>query len=72
MSKTLGNVVDPVEVIASHGADALRFTLSTGTSPGQDVNLSMDKITASRNFINKIWNAGKFVLHNVQQVRVRS
>ncbi|KAK9845737.1 hypothetical protein WJX81_000915 [Elliptochloris bilobata] len=61
MSKSLGNVVDPVEVIEQYGTDALRFTLATGTTPGQDLNLSMERITANRNLTNKLWNAGKFI-----------
>ena len=67
MSKSLGNVVDPVETIQQYGADALRFTLATGTSPGQDINLSLDRVNSSRNFTNKIWNAAKFVLFALQQ-----
>ncbi|KAL6786011.1 TSV1 [Auxenochlorella protothecoides x Auxenochlorella symbiontica] len=68
MSKSLGNVVDPVETCEKYGADALRFTLCTGTAPGQDVNLSLDRVNHARNFTNKLWNAGKFVLHNISQV----
>jgi valyl-tRNA synthetase len=67
MSKSLGNVVDPVETVAQYGADALRFTLATGTSPGQDVSLSMERVNASRNFTNKLWNAGKFVAFALEQ-----
>lgn len=48
--------------------DALRFTLATGTSPGQDLNLSLDRVNSSRNFTNKLWNAGKFVLFNLDKV----
>lgn len=70
MSKSLGNVVDPVETCEKYGADALRFTLCTGTAPGQDVNLSLDRVNHARNFTNKLWNAGKFVLHNISQVCV--
>ncbi|MCW5876676.1 MAG: valine--tRNA ligase [Anaerolineales bacterium] len=62
MSKTLGNVVDPLEVMDEYGTDALRFTLLVGTSPGQDVNLSLDKVAANRNFVNKLWNAARFAL----------
>ncbi|KAK9846098.1 hypothetical protein WJX84_007187, partial [Apatococcus fuscideae] len=68
MSKSLGNVVDPVEIIQSHSCDALRFTLATGTTAGQDLNLSMDRVVSSRNFCNKLWNAGKFILMNLQNV----
>ncbi|CAG9467326.1 unnamed protein product [Pedinophyceae sp. YPF-701] len=67
MSKSLGNVVDPVDTIETYGTDSLRFTLATGTTPGQDINLSMDRVTANRNFTNKIWNAGKFILFNLSQ-----
>jgi valyl-tRNA synthetase len=48
-------------------ADALRYTLATGTSPGQDVNLSLERVNSNRNFTNKLWNAGKFVLFNLEQ-----
>ena len=57
MSKSLGNGIDPVEVIDQYGADALRFTLVTGNSPGNDMRFSDEKVAASRNFANKIWNA---------------
>ena len=70
MSKSLGNVVDPVETIEQYGADALRYTLATGTSPGQDLNLSLDRVNGSRNFTNKLWNAGKFVLFSLEQAGV--
>ena len=63
MSKSLGNVVDPLGVIEAQGCDALRFTLATGTAAGQDLNLNMDRLASNRNFTNKIWNAGKFVLY---------
>lgn len=62
MSKSLGNGIDPLEVIAEYGADALRFTLATGNSPGNDMRFSDDKVKASRNFANKLWNAARFVL----------
>lgn len=62
MSKSLGNGIDPLEIIDKYGADALRFTLATGNSPGNDMRFSDDKITASRNFANKLWNASRFVL----------
>ncbi|MCZ7573379.1 MAG: valine--tRNA ligase [Ardenticatenaceae bacterium] len=67
MSKTLGNVIDPLEVIEEYGTDALRFTLVTGTTPGQDINLAVERIEANRNFANKIWNAARFVLANVKE-----
>ena len=65
MSKSLGNGIDPLEVIAQYGADALRLTLATGNSPGNDMRFSDDKIMASRNFCNKIWNAARFILMNL-------
>ncbi len=65
MSKSLGNGVDPMEVIEEFGADALRLTLITGNSPGNDLRYSAEKITASRNFANKLWNAARFVLMNL-------
>ncbi|MCL5428768.1 MAG: valine--tRNA ligase [Chloroflexi bacterium] len=61
MSKTIGNVIDPLEVMDKYGTDALRFTLLVGSTPGQDVNLSLEKVAANRNFANKLWNAGRFV-----------
>ena len=65
MSKSLGNGVDPLEVIDKYGADALRFTLATGNSPGNDTRYSDERVEASRNFANKIWNASRFVLMNL-------
>ena len=65
MSKSLGNVVDPLDVVGAQGADALRFTLATGTTPGQDLNLSLEKLASNRNLTNKIWNAGKLVLLSI-------
>ncbi len=65
MSKTAGNVVDPLAVMDEYGTDALRFTLSTGSTPGNDMNLSMERIAANRNFCNKIWNATRFVVSNL-------
>lgn len=62
MSKSLGNGIDPLEVIDQYGADALRFTLATGNSPGNDMRFYMERVEASRNFANKIWNASRFVL----------
>ena len=62
MSKSLGNGIDPLEIIDQYGADALRFTLATGNSPGNDMRFSDDKVMASRNFANKLWNAARFVL----------
>jgi len=65
MSKSKGNVVNPLAVIDQYGADALRFALVTGTTPGNDSQMSMTKIEASRNFANKLWNAARFVVSNV-------
>ena len=65
MSKSLGNGVEPLEVIAEYGADALRFSLATGVSPGNDMRFSDEKVKAARNFANKIWNATRFVLMNL-------
>jgi len=62
MSRTKHNVVDPLEVIDEYGSDALRFTLLTGSTPGNDVNLSLTRVEANRNFANKMWNAARFVL----------
>jgi valyl-tRNA synthetase len=62
MSKTYGNVIDPLEVMDELGTDALRFTLLVGSTPGNDTNLSIKKVEANRNFANKIWNAGRFVI----------
>ena len=65
MSKSLGNGIDPLEIIDQYGADALRFTLATGNSPGNDMRFSDEKVEASRNFANKIWNAARFILMNL-------
>lgn len=65
MSKSLGNGIDPLEIIEQYGADALRFTLVTGNSPGNDMRFSTEKVEASRNFANKIWNASRFTLMNL-------
>jgi len=65
MSKSLGNGIDPLEMIDVYGADALRLTLATGNSPGNDMRFSEKKITASRNFANKLWNASRFILMNL-------
>ena len=65
MSKSLGNGIDPLEIIDKYGADALRFALATGNAPGNDMRFSDEKIEAARNFTNKIWNAARFVLMNL-------
>lgn len=67
MSKTYGNVIDPLTVMDELGTDALRFTLLVGSTPGNDTNLSLKKVEANRNFANKIWNAGRFVIHAISQ-----
>ena len=66
MSKSLGNGIDPIEVIDKYGADALRFSLVMGVAPGSDIRMSEEKIESFRNFANKIWNASRFVLMNLQ------
>ena len=66
MSKSLGNGIDPLEIIEQYGADALRFMLATGNSPGNDMRYSNEKVEASRNFANKIWNAARFILMNIE------
>ena len=65
MSKSLGNGIDPLEIIDKYGADALRFALSTGNSPGNDMRFSDEKMEAARNFANKLWNASRFVRMNL-------
>ncbi len=65
MSKSLGNGIDPLEVIDKYGADALRFTLATGNSPGNDMRFNFERVEASRNFANKLWNASRFVRMNL-------
>ncbi len=65
MSKSLGNGIDPLEIIETYGADALRFMLATGNSPGNDMRFMTEKVEASRNFANKLWNAARFILMNI-------
>jgi len=67
MSKSLGNGIDPLEVVNQYGADALRLTLVTGNAPGNDMRYSEKKILASRNFANKVWNASRFMLMNIEK-----
>ena len=67
MSKSLGNGIDPLEIIDKFGADALRFALTTGNAPGNDMRFSDEKIEAARNFANKLWNASRFVLMNLTE-----
>ncbi len=68
MSKSLGNGIDPLEIIDKYGADALRFTLITGNAPGNDMRFYMSRVEASRNFANKVWNASRFIMMNMQQL----
>ena len=72
MSKSLGNGIDPLEVISKFGADALRLTLVTGNAPGNDMRYSEEKMTASRNFANKLWNASRFVHMNIDDFEVEN
>ncbi|MCI7349130.1 MAG: valine--tRNA ligase [Ruminococcus sp.] len=67
MSKSLGNGIDPLEVIAQYGADALRFMLATGNAPGNDMRFTEEKVVASRNFANKLWNASRFIMMNLPE-----
>jgi len=71
MSKSRGNVVDPVGIIDKYGTDALRFALSTGNSPGNDMKLNPQKLEGSRNFVNKLWNAARFVVSNIDNVEMK-
>ncbi len=68
MSKSLGNGIDPLEIIDQYGADALRFTLITGNAPGNDMRFYWERVEASRNFANKVWNASRFIMMNMQQL----
>ena len=67
MSKSLGNGIDPLEVIDKYGADALRMTLITGNAPGNDMRFEWEKVEASRNFANKVWNASRFIMMNIER-----
>ncbi len=67
MSKSLGNGIDPLEIIEQYGADALRLTLVTGNAPGNDMRFYMERVEASRNFANKIWNASRFIMMNLEK-----
>jgi valyl-tRNA synthetase len=70
MSKSLGNALDPLDIIAEYGSDALRFSLLTGGTPGNDMKLSVTRIESNRNFANKIWNAARFVIMNLEGDRL--
>ncbi|MCR5635889.1 MAG: valine--tRNA ligase [Clostridiales bacterium] len=72
MSKSLGNGVDPLEIIDSYGADALRFFLATGNSPGNDMRFSPERVESCRNFANKLWNASRFVHMNIDDFNVKN
>lgn len=67
MSKSLGNGIDPLDVVSQYGADALRFTLATGNTPGNDMRYSEDRVKSSRNFANKLWNAARYVMMNLPE-----
>ena len=67
MSKSLGNGIDPLEVIDKYGADALRMTLMTGNAPGNDMRFYWERVEASRNFANKVWNASRFIMMNIEK-----
>ncbi len=69
MSKSLGNGIDPLEVIDKYGADALRLTLITGNAPGNDMRFYLDRVEASRNFANKVWNASRFIMMNLEDYK---
>ncbi|MDD4112380.1 MAG: valine--tRNA ligase [Herbinix sp.] len=70
MSKSLGNGIDPLEVIDKYGADALRFTLITGNAPGNDMRFYWEKVESSRNFANKVWNASRFIMMNLEKADI--
>ncbi len=70
MSKSLGNGIDPLEVIEKYGADALRFTLVTGNAPGNDMRFTDERVEASRNFANKVWNASRFIMMNMEGKKI--
>ncbi len=70
MSKSLGNGIDPLEVIDKYGADALRFTLVTGNAPGNDMRFYWERVEASRNFANKVWNASRFIMMHLEDAKI--
>ena len=70
MSKSLGNGIDPLEVVEKYGADALRLTLMTGNAPGKDMRFYWERVEASRNFANKVWNASRFIMMNLEKAQV--
>ena len=72
MSKSLGNGIDPLEIIDQYGADALRLTLITGNAPGNDMRFYNERVEASRNFANKVWNASRFIMMNIEQTEEKT
>ena len=72
MSKSLGNGIDPLEIIDKYGADALRLTLITGNAPGNDMRFYYERVEASRNFANKVWNASRFIMMNMEQAQEKT
>ena len=70
MSKSLGNGIDPLEIIEQYGADALRLTLVTGNAPGNDMRFYLERVEASRNFANKLWNASRFIMMNLDKAQI--
>ena len=72
MSKSLGNGIDPLEVIDKYGADALRLTLVTGNAPGNDMRFYWERVEASRNFANKVWNASRFIMMNLDKAEAKA
>ena len=72
MSKSLGNGIDPLEVIDKYGADALRYTLITGNAPGNDMRFYWSRVEASRNFANKVWNASRFIMMNDPDNKIKA
>ena len=72
MSKSLGNGIDPLEIIEKYGADALRLTLITGNAPGNDMRFYYERVEASRNFANKVWNASRFIMMNMEQAEEKT
>ncbi len=72
MSKSLGNGIDPLEIIEQYGADALRLTLVTGNAPGNDMRFYYERVEASRNFANKVWNASRFIMMNMEQAQEKT
>ncbi len=71
MSKSLGNGIDPLEIISEYGADALRLTLVTGNAPGNDMRFYMERVKSSRNFANKVWNASRFIMMNLGEEKTK-